>query len=452
MFAHATRTGPGRVRLLIHGAIHLLVLALALALTPEVDAAAGVFQGNTLLTLSLITNRALFVLENSLTAAGKINREYDDRFAVSGAKIGAYADVRKPPRFISQDGPDIVVQDVDESSVQIRVDKNKVVPFQFSNIDKVLSIDDYSERFLVPAISQLANDVDEEVCAIVNEIPYFIGTPGVVPAASSTYTKAHAILDYNAVPRNAMRTMIVTPDMEVNLVEALKGLFHQGEAISMQFKSNHMGHAFGWDFSMDQNCLTHQIGTWAGTDPLVDGASQSGNAINSDGWGVASMKKGDVIQMAGVYHVNPKSRKSTGKLQPFVLTADVDAAGGDIELPLSPALVGPDANGNPVKDQTVSALPANNAVITVFGHKSNHSGKQTPQGFGFHRDFATLATVDLQLPDESHKASRASDKQLGLSLSIIEGYNINNNTFPCRIDILFGVDILREELCARVLS
>ena len=305
MHANATATGPGRIRLLVYGAINVLVLALVYALAGSADP--EYLQANTLLTMSLITNRALFVLENSLTAAGKINREYDDRFAVSGAKIGAYADVRKPPRFISQDGPDIVVQDVDESSVQIRIDKNKVVPFQFSNIDKVLSIDDYSERFLVPAISQLANDVDEEVCGIVNEIPYYIGTPGTIPSTSATYTKAHAILDYNAVPRNQSRTMVVTPDMEVNLVEALKGLFHQGEAISMQFKSNHMGHAFGWDFNMDQNCLTHEIGTWAGTDPLVDGADQTGASINSDGWGVAAMKKGDVIQIAGVYHINPKS-------------------------------------------------------------------------------------------------------------------------------------------------
>ena len=428
---------------LVFGAVDGMFVVL-----PEANAA------NTLLTLSLITHRALFVLENSLTATSKINREYDDRFAVSGAKIGATADVRKPPRFVVSRGQSINIQAADETSVPITCDIQSNIAFEFSSADKVMSIDDYSRRFLEPAVSQLGNDVDEEVCKIITKVPYFIGTPGAIPSTSSTYTKAHAILDYNSVPRNAERTMIITPDMETNLIEALKGLFHQGETISMQFRSNHMGHAFGWDFYMDQNCYTHTVGTYSGADPLVLGAGQTGAELDIDGMGNGGvLEVGDIIQMAGVYHVNPKNRKSTGRLQPFVVQQRAVASAGGVinDLKIDPPISPPGADGV-VKDQTVSAGPLNNAVITVFGHKSTSSGKVSPQGFGFHRDFATLACVDLGLPGESHQASRAQDKQLGLSMRIVEGYNISDDKFPCRIDILYGVSSLRPELCVRVLS
>ena len=46
-------------------------------------------MANNLLTISMITNEALMVLENELTFSGQVDRNYDDQFAVTGAKIGA---------------------------------------------------------------------------------------------------------------------------------------------------------------------------------------------------------------------------------------------------------------------------------------------------------------------------------------------------------------------------
>ena len=63
-------------------------------------------MSNTLLTISKITNEALMVLENELTFTGKVDRNYDDQFAVVGAKIGATVNVRRPGRFIGTTGLD----------------------------------------------------------------------------------------------------------------------------------------------------------------------------------------------------------------------------------------------------------------------------------------------------------------------------------------------------------
>jgi len=45
-------------------------------------------MANNLLTISKITNEALMVLENELTFTSEVDRNYDDQFAVVGAKIG----------------------------------------------------------------------------------------------------------------------------------------------------------------------------------------------------------------------------------------------------------------------------------------------------------------------------------------------------------------------------
>ena len=55
-------------------------------------------MSNNLLTISKITNEALMVLENELTFTNEVTREYDDQFAVTGAKIGNTLNVRRPGR------------------------------------------------------------------------------------------------------------------------------------------------------------------------------------------------------------------------------------------------------------------------------------------------------------------------------------------------------------------
>jgi hypothetical protein len=69
-------------------------------------------MSNNLLTISMITNEALMVLENELTFSSEVDRNYDDQFAVSGAKIGNTLNVRRPGRFIGTSGPALNVEDL----------------------------------------------------------------------------------------------------------------------------------------------------------------------------------------------------------------------------------------------------------------------------------------------------------------------------------------------------
>ena len=201
-----------------------------------------------------------------------------------------------------------------------------------------------------------------------------------------------------------------------------------------------MGQAIGFNWFMSQNCNTHTYGTYAGT-PLVNGASQTGASLITDGWtsGAATLNRGDVFTMTGVNKVNPQSRANTGRLQQFVVTSTVSDAAGAMTIAISPSIT---TSGSA---QTVNASPADNAALTVLGA----TGTVSPQGLLFHKDAFTLATADLPLPGGVDMAARVSDKQLGISIRMVRQYDINSDQFPCRLDVLYGWATLRSELACR---
>jgi hypothetical protein len=241
------------------------------------------------------------------------------------------------------------------------------------------------------------------------------------------------------------RCAILDALSEVELIDAQKGLFQSASQIKEQYEKGRMGTAAGLDFSMSQNVPTHTVGPLGGT-PLVNGASQTGASLVTDGWTAAAasrLKQGDVFTIANVYAVNPKTRQSTGQLRQFVVTADVSSDGsGNATIPISPSIVGPLSPAL----QTVNALPADNAAITVLGAASAVS----PTNLVYHKDAFALVTVDLPLPKGMDMAARASSKQVGLSIRFVRGYDITNDKFISRLDVLYGWKCVRPELACRV--
>lgn len=406
----------------------------------------GVATANTLLTISMITREALRVLENNLTFTKRISRQYDDRFGQDGAKIGTVLNVRKPPRYLGRVGQAINIEAAVETSVPVVLDTQRGVDLQFSSQDLALSIDDFSDRFIKPAIAAVANAIDADGLALYKTVANTVGTPGVVPNALLTYLQAGVALDNEATPMDGERAVVINPLMQATLVDALKGLFQASTAIAEQYRKGQMGMAIGFDFYMDQNVATHTVGPLGGT-PLVNGGGQTGAALVTDGWTASAASRllqGDVFTIAGVYQVNPQNRNSTGALRQFVVTGDTASDGsGNATVPISPSIIGP---GDPF--QTVNALPADNAAITVLGAANTVS----PQGLAFHKEAFTLACADLPLPGGVDMAARVSDRQLGLSIRMVRAYNISNDQFPCRLDILYGWSTLRQELACRIAS
>jgi len=407
---------------------------------------------NTLLTIQMITNEALMILLNNLTFTRNVSRKYDSYFGVSGAKIGQILNVRKPPRYVGRRGQGLQVEGINEQSVPVVLSTQYGCDIEVSTADMLLSIDEFSDRILKPQIATVANMIDNDGLGLYSQIPDVVGTPGTPPGASASdaafiYMSAMVSMHNNGAPVDDMYSMYINPLMQAYAVTALKGLFQSATKIKEQYEKGTMGIAFGFDFNMDQNVWSHQIGTYAGT-PQVSGGGQTGSTLITKGWTAGdTLNVGDCFTIGtgatGVFKVNPQSRQSSGELQHFVVTQPFTAVGGgalneqvSIYPPITPA----------GQFQTVNQSPANSTGITIFGA----SGVVTPQGIGCHRDAFTFASADLPLPNGVHAAYRVADDEAGVSMRIIQAYDIQTDQMPLRVDVLGGWAVLRTELACRV--
>jgi hypothetical protein len=398
-------------------------------------------MSNSLLNISMITKESLRVLKNELGFTKGVNRQYDDQFARSGAKIGSVINIRKPTRFTVSTGAALSLQDVADQYSALTLDTQAHVDFSFSSKELTLNIDEFSKRYVKPAVAELANYVDFTGTALYKQVYNATGTPGTTPNAFSFLTDAATKLSNFGTPVDSDRNMVLNPAASGSLADALKGLFQSQERIKEQYEKGLMGMAAGFNIKMDQNVQQFTNATFAGT-PLVNGASQTGSTLVSDGWssGATTLKEGTIFTIANVYAVNPKNRQSTGQLQQFVVTADISDTSGAISIPISPSITLTGAY------QTVNALPADNAAITVLGSTAT----AYPQNLAYHKDAFVLGCADLDLPGGTDMAARATDPDSGLSLRIVRAYDISNDTFPCRIDILYGWKCVYPELACRI--
>jgi hypothetical protein len=340
---------------------------------------------NTLLTMSMITNEALAVLENMLTFSKGVNRQYDDSFSVKGAKIGDTLNIRKPARFVGRTGQAIGIEDVTETSIPLALNMQRGVDFTFTSADMALRVDDFSDRYLKPAIANVANAIDRDGLLLARNTVYnSIGTPGTTITSALPVLSAGAKMDDNACPRDGQRSIVWNPLSQAYLVDGLKSLFNASDKISEQYNTGNMGKALGFKHSVDQNVVNQVIGPLGGT-PLVNGAGQTGNSLVTNGWTAAAAARlnlGDVFTLAGVYSVNPQNRQSTGQLQVFVATSAVSSdVSGNATIPISPSITPTGVF------QNVTAAPAAGAALTVIGA----AGVTTPQNIAYHRDAFTLA-------------------------------------------------------------
>jgi hypothetical protein len=238
-------------------------------------------------------------------------------------------------------------------------------------------------------------------------------------------------------------------------VDSLKGLFQSAEEIKQQYLRGEMGRSIGFDWAMDQNIYVHTVGTLGGT-PTVSSGNQSGSTITTGSWSATTLNAGDIVSFFSstvpTNSVNPQSYQDTGQLATFVVTATISDSTGTIAIPIAPSIVGP-ASPTPSL-QNVTNLPANSAAVYVFATPaasfSTISAKSSPQNLAVHRDFGTLAMVDMPLPGGTDKAYRAASKKTGNSIRVIRDYISSTDQWIQRTDVLYGVAVLRHELGCRI--
>ena len=399
-------------------------------------------MANSLLTIDMITRKALEILENNLVITRNVNRQYDDSFAVEGAKIGSTLRIRLPDRALVTDGAALQTQDDNEQFTTLTVASQKHIGINFTSAELTMQLDDFADRVLKPRISQLASSIDADVANAFKSIGNSVGTPGTTPGTSLVLLQAQQKLNENAAVMSP-RYATVNPAANAGLVEGMKGLFNPTDTISKQFKAGMMGTGvLGYEeINMSQSIKQFTTGSRTGT-ITVDGtmSAQGTSKITLNGTTGNTLAVGDVFTIANVYAVNPQTRESTGSLQQFVVTkANTAAASKFTDVEIYPTIY---TASHALA--TVDSFPQNLAAVTFVGAAST----QYPQNLVYHKDAITFATADLLLPQGVDMASRAVHN--GISLRIVRQYDINNDRMPCRIDVLYGYSVIRPQMAVRL--
>jgi len=408
-------------------------------------------MANSLLNPSIITKRAMVEFKNAMVLLEKVDRQLDPLFE---GKIGDTVSVRRRVRYTAHNAADITsnINDTIEGNISVQLDQRRVVAMQFSSKELSLDIEEFADRYIRPAMIELAQQVESEIANQYKKIWNFTGTPGTNPSTFLQIGTVGAIMDEMAVPMGAEdRCAFYTPAASLTLADGLKGVFPSTiatKAIEHALINNYAG----FMVYKSQSLKTHTVGTHGGT-PLVNGASQNvtytsvkdtyTSSLITDGWTndvTGILNEGDTFTIADVYSVNPRTRQSTSRLQSFVVRADADsgATTGPSTLSISPPIITSGAN------QTVDAAPANDAAITVT---SGTADAQYSQNLAFHKDAITVAFGQLVKPVGNVENGR--ETMDGVSVRLVGDYDVLLDVNTWRFDILFGVEAQNPGMAVR---
>jgi len=410
-------------------------------------------MANTLATPSWTTKEVARGFINKLVFLANVNRTYDDQYEIAGAKVGNTVNARLPQRFTVTDGQALQLQNLYDQTVPITLTNQKNVAFGYSSAQATTELDNIRARYVTPGSEALANAAEVLAFnAVYTDIYSSVGTPGTTPSTTLTYLQAGVKLTDLSTPLRG-RVAVLDPLAMSTLANTTSSLFNPTAVISENYEEGMFGRKqLGVDkWLQDPVRPTHTTGTFTASTPLVNGASQTGSTISTDGWasGAATLNKGDVFTIAGVNSVNPLSYSDNGRLQQFVVTATTaDASGAMATLPISPSIITSGAL------QTVSASPANNAVITVLGATAAAGGTlatyTSPQSLVYHPDAFAFVMADLMKPGAGANSTTVRSKSLGFSIRMVEQYQIGTDQNPSRLDILIGAATIQARLASRV--
>lgn len=409
--------------------------------------------GNSLLTIDMITQEAVMIFKNSNLFVMNMDTQYDGAFANDGAKIGQTLRIRLPNDYVVNDGPALQLQGTNEQYTTLSLTSQKVVALGFTSAERTMSIDDYAEIILQPAVNNLAGKValtvmqasEGGVCNLVQNLD---GGGSIISPTSEQFLLANAVIDDNSGDMMTRR-MVNDPTTDARTTVSLQGLLNPSSEISQQYRTGMMKSGLGYEkWFRDQTVIKHTTGTY-GSDSTVNGGNQvttpSGGTILVSAL-AKPINKGDILTFDNVNAVNFVTKQSLGTLRQFVATASVPAGG--TQIPIFPGLIpsGTFVAGGPDQQyQTVDASPINGATMRLV----------TPAGVTYRKSIAyvqkaiTMGTADLVMPKKAvEECARAVYD--GISLRILTDYLTGTDQLVTRMDVLFGQTYIRPQWCCIV--
>lgn len=415
-------------------------------------------MANSILTPTIITRKALDILHAKLSFLGNVNKQYDDRFAQSGAKIGTSLNIRMPAKYTVRTGANLSAQDHVERSTPLNVSSQYGVDVSFTTVEMTMQLDDFAERVLEPAMAQLAAKIEGDAGAVAYKLVANC-TNGTTDGLLTykRFQQGGQILTENLAPLTK-RSAILTPPSTVEFLDATKALFHNASNLEKQFREGHLLKTGGFDVFESTLLPTHTTGSMAGaalttgtgnatTTTATSWVSQTTLSVTGANTGT-TLKAGDILTFGtladGFVDCHPETKSSLGKLKRFVVQADLTMTtqADTYTFTVKPGIMV--GSGNAYQNAIMTGSDTSGLTVTRIGAASSAFG----QDLFFHEDAFVFATADLiDVSQYGAKGSRAVKD--GISMRWAQQYAISTDTVAGRFDILWGFGGLYPELALR---
>lgn len=404
-------------------------------------------MANTLVTIDMVTREALRIAHEKCQFIGTVDRQYDDSFAKTGAKIGSSLRVRKPNQYTRTTGSRVMdVQDQAETTSTITVATQDHVDMRFNSAELALSIDELSKRYIEPAVSVLVSGIESDFLAYATKATYNVaGTAGSAINTLSTPGAARAKLNQYLAPKDNNRAIQMDSVTMGALVNGVAAYFNPSNAIDKQFREGLVARTSMADYYENERIwtLTNGSDVTADTDAAAL-VTDGGTTIDMHTLlAVANQRVGQVFTIAGVYACHPETKAAYPHLQQFTITA-IGATTTTVSPPFY--LTGPRKNVCSSTGADLATTDFNAKTLTFVGAAST----SYPMPLMYHKEAFQFVTADLPLMDDAAKCVRRV--QDGLSLRVWQASDIRNDELLMRIDILYGMAALRPEWACRMIG
>ena len=399
-------------------------------------------MANTLLTIDMITREALRLAHEKAVFIGTINREFDDSFGETGAKIGDTLRIRYPSQYTRRTGSRVMdVQDSVQTSTALTVATQDGVDMRFNSRELALDLDEFSKIHLEPAMAMLMSNIDADVLIGCTKSTFnFGGTPGTAVSSLTAPGAGRTRLNQNLAPKSDRRVQFDSGTM-ASIVSGVAAYFNPSNAISEQYREGLIARTAMADYYENERIWTMPTCTsvTASTIKMNGYISTLGQtSLNITSLTVSSLPLGQKFTIAGVFDVHPETKQQYGQLKQFTVVGITNVSTYTISPPVYISGARQNVGGTTMttSTQTISTLGVLNSTY--------------PLGLMYHRDAFTFATAALPLMSSAEKCVRRTYD--GLSLRVWQDADIRNDELLTRIDILYGYAAIRPEWAAAIVG
>ena len=413
-------------------------------------------MANSLVTIDMITREALRIAHETCSFIATTDRQYDDSFAKTGAKIGTALRVRKPNQYTRTQGSRVMdVQDQAETNGTITVATQDHVDMRFNSAELALSLDEISKRYIEPAVKVLVSGIESDYLTYATKATWNLaGSAGTAITDLTAPGLARAKMNQALAPKDQSRYIQMDSVTMAGLVKGVAAYFNPSNAISDQYKEGLVART-----SMADYYENERVWSMTNGDDVVGAIDEStetnfvqgATTIHMDALGTASqVSAGMVFTWADMYACHPETKARLPHLQQFVVVSTANPSSNDVDITFSPPIYTTGAKKNVCTstgaDITWTSAAQNDKVTTFVGSAS----ASYVQPLMYHKEAFQFVTADLPLMDDAHKCVRRV--QDGLSLRVWQASDIRNDELLMRIDILYGMAALRPEWACRMIG